>query len=153
VSSVEEHDWSALARELIDGGRFMALGTADADGRPWVSPVWYAPEDYRAFFWVSKPEAQHSGNIAARPEVAIVIFDSRAPGTATSVYMAATAEEVTGAEVERGLGVFNARSVEQGLREWTLDDVRPPARHRLFRATVAEHWVLGPGDERMPADP
>ena len=153
MSGVEEHDWSALARELIDGGRFMALGTADAEGRPWVSPVWYAPAEYRELFWVSKPGARHSGNIAARPEVAIVIFDSRVPGTATSVYMAAAAEEVTGADVERGMGVFNARSVAQGLPEWTLDDVRPPARHRLFRATVAEHWVLGPGDERMPAQP
>ena len=74
---MEEHDWSALARELIDGGRFMALGTADADGRPWVSPVWYAPAEYRELFWVSKPGARHSSNISARPEVAIVIFDAR----------------------------------------------------------------------------
>jgi hypothetical protein len=27
----------------------MALGTADESGRLWVSPVWFASEDYRQF--------------------------------------------------------------------------------------------------------
>jgi hypothetical protein len=28
--------------------------------------------------------------------------------------------------------------------------VRPPARHRLYRATASEHFVLGPQDQRTP---
>ncbi len=28
-----------------------------------------------------------------------------------------------------------------------------PARHRLYRATVTEHWVLDPHDERVPVTP
>jgi hypothetical protein len=28
--------------------------------------------------------------------------------------------------------------------------VRPPARHRLCRATASEHFVLSSGDERIP---
>jgi predicted pyridoxine 5'-phosphate oxidase superfamily flavin-nucleotide-binding protein len=31
-----------LARNVIDSNRYMALGTADADGHPRVSPVWFA---------------------------------------------------------------------------------------------------------------
>ena len=60
-----------LARTIIDSNRYMALGTADTDGRPWVSPVWFASEDYKHFHWVSSPDARHSQNVAARPEVAI----------------------------------------------------------------------------------
>ena len=55
---------------------YMTLATADADGVPWASPVWYATEDGRDFYWVSDPGARHSRNIAQRPEIAIVIFDS-----------------------------------------------------------------------------
>jgi hypothetical protein len=28
--------------------------------------------------------------------------------------------------------------------------VRPTARHRLYRATASEHFVLNSGDERIP---
>jgi nitroimidazol reductase NimA-like FMN-containing flavoprotein (pyridoxamine 5'-phosphate oxidase superfamily) len=71
----------------------MTLATADADGVPWASPVWYATEDGRHFYWVSDPDARHSRNIAQRPEIAIVIFDSTVtPDNADAVYFAARAE-------------------------------------------------------------
>jgi hypothetical protein len=41
--------------------------------------VYYAPEGYAKFYWVSSPEATHSRNLMTRPEVSIVIFDSQAP--------------------------------------------------------------------------
>jgi uncharacterized protein YhbP (UPF0306 family) len=141
----------AIARAIIDSNRYLTLGTADEHGLPWVSPVWYAPDEYRRFFWVSSPEARHSRNVAARPQVSIVIFDSQAPvGTGQGVYMSAVAEEVTGDDVDRGIGIFSRRSVAQGAAAWTADDVRPPARHRLYRAIASEHFVLGPQDQRTP---
>lgn len=51
---------------------------------------------------MSDPEARHSRNIAARPQVAIVIFDSHEAGGWKAVYVSATAGEVTGADVEGG---------------------------------------------------
>ena len=120
---------------------------------PWVSPVWFAPAGYTEFFWVSSPERLHSRNVAARPEVSIVIFDSRVPiGTGQAVYMSARAEEVPrrGRPGDRDL---SRRSAEQGGREWTAEDVRPPAPYRLYRATAGEHWVLDPEggpDRRVP---
>jgi nitroimidazol reductase NimA-like FMN-containing flavoprotein (pyridoxamine 5'-phosphate oxidase superfamily) len=138
------------ARAIIDGGRYMTLGTADADGLPWVSPVWYAPAEYREFFWVSKPGARHSRNLAVRPQIAIVIFDSHHPGTERSVYMSAVAEEIAGDAVEAGIELYSRRSQEQGLPAWTRADVTGPARHRLYRAVASEHFVLDSGDERTP---
>jgi nitroimidazol reductase NimA-like FMN-containing flavoprotein (pyridoxamine 5'-phosphate oxidase superfamily) len=139
---------AATGREIVDAGSYMVLGTADADGRPWASPVWYAPAGYREFFWVSSPEVQHSRNIAARPEISIVIFDSRVrPSTGQAVYMTATAEQV-GEDEERGMGIFSRRARAQGIeREWTVDDVRPPKPIRLYRATVTEHSMLDKSDE------
>ena len=88
-------DLDRVARAIIDGNRYMVLGTADQSGRPWVSPVYYAPSGYAELYWVSSPEAQHSRNLEARPELSIVVFDSQAPvGEGQGVYMSAVAEQL-----------------------------------------------------------
>ena len=138
-------------RAVIDEGVFMTLATSDANGVPWASPVWFASNGYSELLWVSDPNARHSRNIAARPEIAIVIFDSRqTPGDGLAVYMEARAEQ---AGVD-GLEVFNARGAAQGLPEWGPERVTEPARHRLYRAVVSQHWVLRDDiDERVPVSP
>jgi nitroimidazol reductase NimA-like FMN-containing flavoprotein (pyridoxamine 5'-phosphate oxidase superfamily) len=141
-------DLQAVARAIVEANRYMTLATADGDGIPWASPVWYAPVEYREFLWVSSPEARHSRNIAARPQLAIVIFDSHQPGGWNALYLTAVAEQLE--DVDDGIGIFSRHGEAQGLRPWTRDDVVPPARHRLYRATVSEHFVLDPHDQRLP---
>lgn len=114
------------------------------------SAVWYAPAEYREFFWVSSPEATHSRNLAVRPQLAIVIFDSHEARGWKALYMSAVAEQL--ADVDEGIGIFSRRSVEQGLPVWTREDVLPPARHRFYRATASEHLVLDPHDQRIPVN-
>ena len=147
-------DLDAVVRAVFAGNRYMTLGTADEHGAPWVSPVWFARAGYDELFWVSSPHARHSRNIAARPQVSIVVFDSQVPvGSAAAVYMVGTAAQLTGAALERGMEVMARENAAQGLPPWTLADVTAPARHRLYRAAVTEHWVLGPRDERLPVAP
>jgi uncharacterized protein YhbP (UPF0306 family) len=144
-----EQDLASVARDIIDSNAYMTLATADENGRPWASAVWYAAEGYAHFYWVSSPEARHSRNLAARPEVGVVIFDSQAPvGTGQGVYMSAIAEELAGTELDLGIGVFSRRSQAHGAGGWTREDVTPPARHRLYRATASEHYVLDDKDRR-----
>jgi uncharacterized protein YhbP (UPF0306 family) len=144
-----EQDLASVARDIIDSNAYMTLATADENGRPWASPVWYAAEGYAHFYWVSSPEARHSRNLAARPEVGVVIFDSQAPvGTGQGVYMSAIAEELAGTELDLCIGVFSRRSQAHGAGGWTREDVTPPARHRLYRATASEHYVLDDKDRR-----
>jgi nitroimidazol reductase NimA-like FMN-containing flavoprotein (pyridoxamine 5'-phosphate oxidase superfamily) len=138
-------DLAAVARAIIDGNRYLVLGTADADGRPWVSPVYYAPSGYSELYWVSSPEANHSRNLAGRPELSVVVFDSRvAVGEGQGVYMSAVAQELTGTDLEGGIEIYSRVSESHGAKTWTLDDVRPPEPYRLYRARVSEHWVLDP---------
>jgi nitroimidazol reductase NimA-like FMN-containing flavoprotein (pyridoxamine 5'-phosphate oxidase superfamily) len=108
---MERPELEAIAKAIVDANRYMTLGTADASGSPWVSPVWYAFVDYREFFWVSSPAAKHSRNLAARPQASIVIFDSHTPpGEGQAVYMTSVAEELTGEDLDRGIRVFSRRS-------------------------------------------
>jgi pyridoxine/pyridoxamine 5'-phosphate oxidase len=145
---------AAAVRATIDANAYLTLATADADGVPWASPVWFAHADHRELFWVSDPDAVHSRNIAERPGVGIVVFDSQAPiGTGRGVYLRAIAAQVNDDDdLERGLAIFSQRSREQGGRAWTVSDVRPPARHRLYRALVREHHLGGRDDRRTLVD-
>ena len=84
----------AHGREIVDANLYMVLGTADAQRRPWATPVYFAPVEYREFPWVSRPGATHSRNIEARSEISIVIFDSTVPiNTGRAVYVSATAAQ------------------------------------------------------------
>jgi Pyridoxamine 5'-phosphate oxidase len=124
---------------MIAAGMYMTLATADAAGFPWASPVWYAAEDYTSLLWISSPQARHSRNIAARAELAIVIFDSRAPiGVGEGVYFEATAGLVDEGELEATIALFSERSFRQGGARYRAGDVRAPAPHRLYRATALQ---------------
>jgi hypothetical protein len=141
-------------RDIIEASRYLVLATADAGGRPWSSPVYFAHIDFTEFFWVSSPGVTHSRNIGVRPEVGIVVFDSQAAiGTGQGVYMSATAKLLQDGETSRGIEAFSRRSVAHGGLEWTNEDVRPGAGLRLYQATADSHWILakdGRPDHRIP---
>jgi nitroimidazol reductase NimA-like FMN-containing flavoprotein (pyridoxamine 5'-phosphate oxidase superfamily) len=142
-------DLAAVARRLIDAHAYLTLATADEGGRPWASPVFYSAAGYSDFYWVSVPAARHSRNLADRPEVAIVIFDSRVPvGGAQAVYLEARAEEVPAAELPGAIEMFSRGSQARGAPPWAIDDVRAHAAHRLYRARASACSVLDGSDER-----
>jgi pyridoxine/pyridoxamine 5'-phosphate oxidase len=146
-------DPAAVARRVIEGNVYLTLATADADGRPWASPVWFAHDDLRRFFWVSKPGARHSQNLAVRPQAGIVIFDSTVgQGAAEAVYVEAEAAQLDGAEEKRGIEVFSRRSEQLGWPSWSVAAVREPAHLRLYGAVAATLFVLAPNDERIPVE-
>ena len=142
------------ARDIIEASLYLVLATADAAGRPWSSPVYFAHIGFTEFFWVSSPDVTHSRNIEVRPEVGIVVFDSGAPiRTGQGVYMSAAARLLEGDETARGIEAFSRRSVAHGGEEWTSEDVRPGSGLRLYRATADSHWILardGQPDHRIP---
>jgi uncharacterized protein YhbP (UPF0306 family) len=149
--SVTEERLEALARGIVDANLYMTIGTADETGRPWVTPVHYAHVGYAEFIWVSSPAAKHSRNLANRPQISIVIFDTSAPiGTGQGVYMAALAKELTGAAVDPAIEPYSRRAEGHGGRAFSRNDVLPPARHRLYSAAASEHFVLNANDERIP---
>jgi Pyridoxamine 5'-phosphate oxidase len=132
-------------QQIVAANRYMVLATAGADGTPWATPVWFATADCRDFYWISKPGARHSENIEVRPEIGIVIFDSTvAPGHGRGVYMRATAGR------DDDVSVYVAEERRQGIAPLTKADVTAPARHRLYRATATEHYLLDEHDERIP---
>jgi uncharacterized protein YhbP (UPF0306 family) len=151
--SSQAGDRQAQARAIMDRISYMVLGTADADGKPWATPVYFATDGRSAFYWVSSHEARHSVNIAARPQVGIVIFDSTVPiGTGQGVYMEARAEQLTGDELDMGLAVFSERSIRDGGSVWTRRDIAGDTLIRMYRAMASAYSMLakdGQPDHRV----
>ena len=153
-------DLNTLARRVIDTNHYMTLGTTDPGGRPRLSPVYYTPARYTDLYWVSPPGAQHSLNLADRPEAEVVIFDSTAPvGRGEAVYLSTIAAEVPGDQLEAVCP--EAFGSTAGAHRFTPADLRD-GDLRLYVAHVrscevhvpGRHPVHGRGtDTRQPADP
>jgi len=147
VHAMDMGDLEVEGRAIIDRNCFMTLGTANTDGEPWASPVYYVADGYSTFYWISSPEATQVRNIAVRPRIGIVVFNSQqVPGTGEAVYMSATAGELTGAELDRGLEIYLATApFSRGPEVF-----RPPGRYRAYRATVTGHFMLCPQASSEP---
>ncbi|MFE9655908.1 pyridoxamine 5'-phosphate oxidase family protein [Micromonospora sp. NPDC006431] len=146
---------SAVARAVIDANFYLTLGTVDETGAPWVSPVYFVTADYRAFYWASKVDTRHSRNLASRPDLSIVIFDSRvAVYQGRAVYLTAIGEELTGPDLDAGIDVYNGPAAARGVSVLERADVVAPAAYRLYRARVVQHYTLDPDghDLRVPIE-
>ena len=134
------------ARELIAANRYMTLDTADAAGRPWISPVWFAPHD-DGFLWISRPDSRHSRNLAERQELALVIFDSTArPAERQALYVEAVAEQLDGERCDAAVARFSEHSVADELEPLGVDAVTGSGPFRMYHAAVTAAFMLE--DER-----
>jgi hypothetical protein len=99
------------------------------------------------------PGARHPANIAGRPAVGIVVFDSTAAVSgAAAVYVEAEAEEVgpeDSAARAAALAVYNGRAQEQGIGSWSERDVSGAAQFRIYRARASRVYVLDEHDGRV----
>jgi Pyridoxamine 5'-phosphate oxidase len=154
-------DLNARARRVIEANHYMTLATLDPDSRPRLSPVYYTAARYSDFYWLSSPGARHSGNIAARPQVEIVIFDSTAAvGEGEAVYLSAVANAVRDDQLEAVCP--EAFRTTAGARRFQPHELRDDAPLRLYvaRSTTCEVHVPGRDpvygrgvDVRLPTDP
>jgi ribosomal protein S18 acetylase RimI-like enzyme/nitroimidazol reductase NimA-like FMN-containing flavoprotein (pyridoxamine 5'-phosphate oxidase superfamily) len=147
VAITENSDLPGLVHAVVDANRYLTLGTSEIDGRPRLSPVYFTHRDYRAFYWVSAPEAQHSRNVAVRPDVSLVIYDSTAPiGKGQAVYLTAVANEVPRVELaaECAAAFSDPRA---GAVSFTPAELTAPSPLRLYRARITAYEVHVPGSD------
>jgi len=136
-------DNNAHARAILRDNTYVVLATSDADGNPWATPVWFAPDGLDRLYWVSWPGSRHSVLLEQRPEIALTVYDSTVvPGEAAAFYAAARARQCPDERLDDGLRIFNGRSLAQGIGEFSKDQVTGNARLRLYVAEFTDAWVL-----------
>ncbi len=152
-----------MARRVIDGNRYLVLGTVEDDGQPRLSPVYFTPARYRDFYWVSSPDAQHSHNVRERPEVRLVDLRlhraaGHGPRRSTRRRRPARCRPTSCRDVLHE--AFDP--VHRGARAFTADELSGDGDLRLYVATATaydvhvrgSHPTHGAGiDRRMATDP
>ncbi len=127
-------DDKSRVRFIFQANEIMVLSTADKSGKPWVTPVGYTFDDENCLYWVSSSSAQHSSNISARPEVAIVIYMTEL--TRDAIYIDAIAEElVDNKAIINAIKIRNTRPQLERFRVKALADVSGKAAWRIYKAT------------------
>ena len=146
-----QDDLAAHARAVIDANLYLVLGTVDEAGRPWTSPVYFAPAGDRVFHWMSATESRHSRHVAERPEVSLVVFDSTVrPGHGRAVYGQGVARVLADDEVDAALETYPRRENGGGARVYSRDEVTAPSEFRMYVAALSSLWVLCPREPGRP---
>lgn len=131
----------SVVDRLVAAHRYLVLGTADADGRPWVTPVFFASLAPARVCWVSSADSRHSRNIASRAALAITLFDSTVEvGTAEAAYFDADAAELAADETDAALHALNSRLPE--AKHLSRSDLHPAGPLVIYQATLRHRYVL-----------
>jgi general stress protein 26 len=126
---------SRKARRLIEATPYLTLATADASGKPWSCPVYFAHDQAFAVYWVSFRQTVHSANIRVRPQVGISILGEPPDHEGAGVYFDALATELHDlAEVERAIEVRRTRRQDTKFAVTSPGDVLGDAAWRIYRA-------------------
>jgi nitroimidazol reductase NimA-like FMN-containing flavoprotein (pyridoxamine 5'-phosphate oxidase superfamily) len=131
---------------ILDYNRYLVIGSVDEAGRPWATPVFFAPRDADTLVWLSSPDSRHSSNIERRPEVALTVFDSRVEvGYAEAAYFEARAERAERDDIHAALAALNARLPVD--RRMGIEEVAPTGPLAVYQAHVEHRYVLVRGGD------
>jgi uncharacterized protein YhbP (UPF0306 family) len=130
-----------LIHRVLSANRYCVLGTADRAGRPWATPVFFAPLDLDRICWVSSPHSRHSRNIEDRPAIAITVFDSTVEvGRAEAAYFEADGGPATPDQTEAALRAMNSRLPRD--KALSADDLQPHGELVIYLARLRHRYVL-----------
>jgi hypothetical protein len=129
------NDASRKARRLIEATPHLTLATADASGKPWSNPVYFAHDQAFTLYWVSFRQTVHSANIRVRPQVGISLLGEPPDHEGQGVYFDAVATELHDpTEVERAIEVRRTRPQDRKFAVTAPGDVLGDAAWRIYRA-------------------
>ena len=135
------------AQTILNRINYATLATADPNGNPWNSPVYYAYDEDYNIYWGSHVESQHSQNIRANGKAFIVVYDSTvAPGLGEGVYIQAKVVELTDPQE-----IAAAHKLIQDRRPspyWKLEEVQLDRPVHLFKAIPKHIWMNGEGETK-----
>ena len=150
------------AQKIISGIFYMTIASADEDGSPWVSPVYFNYDEACNLYWISFKDAIHSLNVTVNKKASISIYDSTAPNwKGDGVYLQCDVEVLeTANDIAHGIkSYYGGRHVPHGLDRKEISDYQADKPWRIYRAVPYDIATLGEGkqidgypiDQRIPA--
>ena len=71
-----EREPSELIRAFLETQSTLALATVDAEGQPYVAPLFYVADERLNLYWLSASTSRHSVNLVARKRVFATVYPS-----------------------------------------------------------------------------
>ena len=136
------------AKKIIADNIYMTIASASLDGKPWVSPVFFAYDDSYNLYWVSDKNSRHSNLIRENKKVAVVIFNSKVPeGEGDGVYVDAQAVELNDVrEAKEAMSILSARVTQEEFRIKKIGEVTEEGVWRIYKATPQSVSKLKEGE-------
>lgn len=141
-------NYKAQAKKIVQNNIYMAIATASKEGKPWISPVFYAFDKNYNLFWVSNKNSLHSILLRKNPQAAIVIFDSSVEeGDGQGVYFEVDVEELSDEkELNHAMEILGKRVTKDEFRVKKINDVTEDAIWRIYKASPTKTSVLTEGE-------
>ncbi len=137
---------TSRAIKIISENLYMTIATASNNGKPWISPVYFASDSKLNFYWSSSKDSLHSRLIKKNKNVAVVIFNSSAAeGTSNAVYMTGKASEVSGKGIQHGLNLLYERTgkTSKYFKNMKPSDYTGSSPVRIYKFMPTRFWMLG----------
>ena len=136
------------AKQIIADNIYMTIATASKSGKPWISPVFFSYDQDYNLYWVSSKNSLHSKLIRSNQQVAIVIFDSKAPeGAGDGVYFKARAMELSDkTQISIAMEILGQRVTKDEFKIKELSEVSGNGIWRIYKATPYEISKLTEGE-------
>jgi|SRR5579872_1514815 len=141
-------DYIAQAKQIIKDNIYLTIATTSLNGKPWISPVFFAYDENYNLFWVSNKNSRHSKLIMENPEVAIVIFNSKAPeGEGDGVYFESKVIILEDEkEVRQAIEVLDKRVSKDQFRLKGIQEVTGEGVCRIYKAVPYRITKLTEGE-------
>lgn len=145
-------DLNQLAREIIKQNQYMTLGSSNAEGGTWVSPVVYAYDDKWNFYFVSIPDSRHCQNASSHNKVALAIFDShQLLGEGVGLQIEGLVEEVKITQVPGAAVTYFKRQYPYGKMRHAFNDALKKflekKLYRFYKVTPTKVWINNPNSQ------
>ena len=112
-----------VAKKIIEDNIYLTVASSSKNGKPWISPLFFAYDKKYNFYWISGKDSLHSKLIRKNSKVAIVIFDSTASeGKGDGVYFEAIVEELNREkEIRKAVEILNKRTTNNEFKIKSID--------------------------------
>jgi nitroimidazol reductase NimA-like FMN-containing flavoprotein (pyridoxamine 5'-phosphate oxidase superfamily) len=128
---------SDKAKLVINTNIHMTIATVDAQGKPWITPVFYVHDNSYNLYWTSYKESEHSKNIRNNSNVSIVIYGPVPPeNNIDAVYMQATVTQLESEnEAFPAINILSKHIQEAKFMIKSPSDVLGNAAWRIYKAS------------------
>lgn len=142
------NNYTTEAKKIIAENIYMTIASATSDGKPWISPVFFAYDDKYNLYWVSYKDARHSTLVRNNPQVAIVIFNSQAPeGEGDGVYFEAKVEEIDARDqILLAMDILSKRVTKEEFKVKQIEEVTDSGVWRIYKAVPLKISKLTRGE-------